>query len=187
MASKNPLDAEELFETMKGKEESARLWQSCNSRRAMTVIDELLSQRSSITGDEADLLLDLRWTLGHGDDAEGTLRLFCELRLAMERRHYLALFRVRRWLERHVQASIYNASTKQTQFVGIKLDYYCVEAIRRASLCVAITNEAGITSSKLEFVFRAQHDAIGKVDIPNGGGELKFAGIPMTCELPFRQ
>ena len=66
----------------------------CRGRCAVEVIDELLAERSATSGEEADLLLDLRWKLGTSDDAEGALRLFCDLRRRMEGRQYLAFFRI---------------------------------------------------------------------------------------------
>src|SRR4051794_38120766 len=78
----------------------------CRWRCALEVIDELLSQPDAVSGEEADSLLDLRWKLGKNEDASGALRLFCDLRLRMEQRHYLAFFRIRRWIENHLVAAV---------------------------------------------------------------------------------
>ena len=82
---------------------AARAPADCRWRCALEVIDELLGHAHTVTGEEADLLLDLRWKLGKSEDAEGALRLFCDLRLRMEQRHYLAFFRIRRWLEKNME------------------------------------------------------------------------------------
>jgi hypothetical protein len=103
----------------------------------MEVIDELISQTGAVSADEVDHLLELRWKLRQYDDAEGALKLFCEVRLRMEQRHYLAFFRMRRWLENHLLAGVSICPEAKPQFVPVKLDHYCVEAIRRASLCLA--------------------------------------------------
>lgn len=126
----------------------------CRWRCAIEVIDELLSQHSLITGDEADDLLDLRWTLIQADDAEGTIRLFCAVRRRMEQRHYLAFFRIRRWLENHIVARVVLSSQAGEKQVRLKLDHYCVEAIRRSSLCVALQTGGVIDRPRLRFCFR---------------------------------
>jgi len=66
------------------------------------------------------------------------LKLFCDVRLRMEQRHYLAFFRMRRWLENHLLASVSICPDAEPRFVPVKLDHYCVEAIRRVCLCVAL-------------------------------------------------
>jgi len=118
------------------------------------VIDELLSQPGAATGEESDLLLDLRWKLRRREDAEGVLRLFCDLRLRMEQRHYLAFFRIRRWLENHVRASVQICPASTAQSVAVKLDLYCVEAVRRVCLCAALDAGIALLAPRLGFVFR---------------------------------
>lgn len=126
---------------------------SCRVRCAMQVIDELLAQRGAVSGDEVDALLDLRFHFRHRQDAEAALRLFCELRLRMEQRHYLAFFRMRRWLENHLAAAVVTAQDAR-QTVGVKLDHYCVEAIRRVSLCAALGRGVSAKHPRVRFVFR---------------------------------
>jgi len=118
------------------------------------VIDELLSQPGAVTGDEADHLLELRWKLRQSDDAEATLRIFCDLRLRMEQRHYLAFFRIRRWLENHMLAAVRLHPSDEAYFVPVKLDHYCVEAIRRACLCASIEKGVELVAPRLRFAFR---------------------------------
>jgi hypothetical protein len=125
----------------------------CRWRCAIEVIDELLSQDALITGDDADDLLDLRWTLIQADDAEGTMRLFCAIRRRMEQRHYLAFFRIRRWLENHIVARVVLSSGADEKQVRLKLDHYCVEALRRSSLCVALQGGGIIDRPRLRFCF----------------------------------
>jgi hypothetical protein len=127
---------------------------ACRWRCAIEVIDELLSQNSLITGDDADDLLDLRWTLIQADDAEGTIRLFCAVRRRMEHRHYLAFFRIRRWLENHLVARVVLSAQAGEKPVRLKLDHYCVEAIRRWALCVALQTGGEIDRPRLRFCFR---------------------------------
>ncbi len=105
-----------------------------------------------------DRLLDLRWQLRQGQDAEAALRLFCELRLGLERRHYLAFFRLRRWLENHVSASVRVGPAAEPSLVPVKLEHYCVEAIRRVCLCAALGQESSLIAPRLEFAFDRLRD-----------------------------
>ena len=126
----------------------------CRWRCALEVIDELMSEPGTVSGDEVDHLLDLRWKLRQRNDAESTLKLFCDIRLRMEQRHYLAFFRMRRWLENHLFASLSICPDAEPQFVPVKLDHYCVEAIRRVCLCVALRRGYVLLAPRLRFTFR---------------------------------
>ncbi len=126
----------------------------CRGRCAVEVIDELLTERGATSGEEADLLLDLRWKLGTRADAEDALRIFCELRRRMEGRHYLAFFRLRRWLEQHLLAAVRSSPTAEPRCVGVPLDHYCVEAIRRLCLCAALGLGHALVAPRLFFQYR---------------------------------
>lgn len=137
---------------------------SCQWRCALEVIDELLSERGAVSGEEADHLLDLRWQIRQGNDAEAVLRIFCDLRLRMEQRHYLAFFRIRRWLENHVVASVQVCPAADPHFTGIKLDRYCVEAIRRMCLCAALGLGSVLLAPRVRFLFQSVPSTAVKVD-----------------------
>lgn len=128
----------------------------CHWRCALEVIDELLGQPSAVSGAECDLLLDLRWKLRERKDAEGALRLFCDLRRQMEQRHYLAFFRIRRWLENQLLAGVRICPAAEERFAGVKLTHYCVEAVRRVCLCAALGNGSVLLAPRLRFAFRAE-------------------------------
>jgi hypothetical protein len=136
----------------------------CHWRCAQSVIDELLACGTGVCGEEADLLLELRWALGAKDrvdedpaetarSAEDALRLFCTLRLRMECRHYLAFFRIRRWLENHLFASVRICPAATPQLVPVRLNHYCVEAVRRSCLCAALGQGAPLLAPRLHFLF----------------------------------
>lgn len=125
----------------------------CRRRCALEVIDELLRQPGAIDGDEADRLLDFRWKIGRREDAEETLRLFCDLRLRLEHRHYLAFFRIRRWLENNLLASVQPCQAAEARFVHLRLDHFCVEAIRRSTLCAVLGEGVVLLAPRLRFVF----------------------------------
>lgn len=127
---------------------------NCRQRCALEVIDELLREEGAVSGEEADLLLDLRWHLRQGHDAEGALRLFCDLRIRMEQRHYLAFFRLRRWLENHLVASVQLCPAAEPHVVAVKFDRYCVEAIRRVCLCAALGRGSVMIAPRVRFLFQ---------------------------------
>ena len=128
----------------------------CRPRCALDVIDELLrAPRNRVSGEEMDLLLDLRWQLRQRTEAETTLRLFCDLRVRMENRHYLAFFRLRRFLENHLVASVRVCPAAEERTFPVKLDHYCVEAIRRVCLCASLGYGSILLAPKLRFGFRA--------------------------------
>ena len=133
-------------------------------RCALDVIDELLcAARSRVSGEEMDLLLDLRWQLRQRAEAEAVLRSFCDLRVRMENRHYLAFFRLRRFLENHLVASVRVCPAAEERTLPVMLDHYCVEASRRVCLCASLGYGSILLAPKLRFGFRALN---ANVDAP---------------------
>ncbi len=128
---------------------------TCRWRCALEVIDELLrGDRQSVRGEEADLLLDLRWQLRQRTEAELALQTFCDLRRRMEGRHYLAFFRIRRWLENHLVAVARICPAGNEREVPVRINHYCVEAVRRACLCTSLGRGSVLLAPRLGFVFR---------------------------------
>lgn len=105
-----------------------------------------------MSGEDADLLLDLHQLVKARGDAEATLRTFCELRRRLERRHYVAFYRLRRWLEAHVVAEVTAPPGKGQVSLPLRLGFYCVEAVRRACLCRAL--DQGLAGRRLGLAFR---------------------------------
>ena len=99
-------------------------------------------------------MLDFRWQLHRLSDADATLRLFCELRLRLEQRHYLAFYRIRRWLENHLVAAVRICPAAEPRLVPVKLNHYCVEAVRRVCLCTALGRDGVLLVPRLRFAFR---------------------------------
>lgn len=122
-------------------------------RSAVSVVDELLSTPGAVSGEEVDLLLDFRFQLRARQDADATLRLFCELRRRLEGRHYLALYRIRRWLEANVVADVRSCQAAEAHVVALKLDHYCVEAVRRVALCAGLRGEGVLLAPRVRFEF----------------------------------
>lgn len=129
---------------------------SCQGRCAIEVIDEMLSQRGGVTGEQADWLLDLRWQLSRRDRAEEALHLFALLRVQLERSHYLSMFRIRRWLERHLTAQVRSCPAAAARQFELSLDnVYCIEAMRRQCLCRALQSGMPLLVPRLTFAFRS--------------------------------
>jgi hypothetical protein len=126
---------------------------NCQIKCALQVVDTLLSTPDAVNGEEVDLLLDLRHELRARDNAEGTLRLFSDLRRRLEQRHYLAFYRLRRWLENHLVAEVKTCQAAEGRIVRVKLDHYCVEAIRRVALCAGLRPGTVLLAPRVRFAF----------------------------------
>ena len=126
---------------------------ACRPKCSLEVVDGLLSTPDAVTGEEMDLLLDFRSLLRARVDAEATLRMFCDLRRRMEQRHYLAFYRLRRWLENQMVAEILSPQSDEMTRVPVRLDFYCVEAVRRLCLCAAFQQNAASSMPRLRFRF----------------------------------
>ena len=161
------MDAQELPQTLKSRERSAVnspseslpsfgcVSATCRQRCALEVIDELLGlPRSAVSGEEVDLLLDLRWQLRRR--AEGEASCGCSATcVAGWRRGITSLFfRLRRWLENHLVARVRICPAAEADEVPVKLDHYCVEAIRRSCLCASLSRAAVMLVPRLQFAFR---------------------------------
>lgn len=123
---------------------------------AIAAVDQLLSRPNAVTGEEVDLLLDFRFQLRARTNADATVRQFCDLRRRLEARHYLALYRIRRWLEKNLVATVRSCQAAEARHVSVKLDHYCVEAIRRVALCAALRGDGVLLAPRVRFDFADQ-------------------------------
>jgi len=152
---------------------------TCRAQCAPTAIDRLLSERGAVSGSETDLLLDLRWHLRQRTDAEETLRLFCMLRRIMEQRHYLAFFRIRRWLENHILVAVHPCPAAEPVYGRLKLDHYCIEAVRRGCLCASLKSGVALLAPRVRFAFRPlpEHaDAMSSMETAATGSPATVLG-----------
>lgn len=153
------MDAQELFEALTVTADKQLFCAdvctvgTCCPKCSLEVVDELLSMPDAVSGDEVDLLLDFRSLLRGRSDAEAALRLFCDLRRRLEQRHYLAFYRLRRWLENQIVALAFSTLSGQTVRVPLHLNFYCGEAIRRLCLCAALQLGAAGSTPRLTFSF----------------------------------
>jgi hypothetical protein len=127
---------------------------TCRLPCALEVVDNLLHATGSVRGDEVDALLDLRSLLRHRQDASATLALFCQLRRGMESRHYLAFYRLRRWLENQVEAIVRVHRGDLERVTPVKLERYCMEAVRYQCLHSVLRSGEMVLAPKVHFRFR---------------------------------
>jgi hypothetical protein len=111
---------------------------TCRLTCAQEMIDGLLQATGSVRGEEVDALLDLRWHLRHRADAEAALRLFSQVRRALEERHYLGFYRLRKWLEGHIEVRVRICRGGPERSAALVLDNYCLEAVRSRCLRAAL-------------------------------------------------
>lgn len=126
----------------------------CDWKCALRVVDELLATPGAVTGDDTDLLLDFRSLIRQQKNAEATLRVFCELRRRLEVKHYLAFYRLRSWLKNHLLAEVRACPAAAPEQIPVRLNFYCVEAVRRDCLCAAAERGNVLLAPRLNFVFR---------------------------------
>ncbi len=79
---------------------------TCRERCGHEIVDVLLHEQADKDPALIDALLDLKFALTHRTDALEILRIFCGLRRRLERRYYLAFYRLRRWLENQLEAHV---------------------------------------------------------------------------------
>ena len=127
---------------------------TCHGGCALQVIDSLLSEPRGVTGEQVDALLDLRFLLRQSDDAEAILKVFCQLRLVMEASHYLAFYRLRRWLENHIEAQVRLCRGLPETTVALKLDRFCLEAVRSQCLRAALRPGEPLLAPRVRFALR---------------------------------
>jgi len=161
MARKDVVDAQELSETLtmalRNLNVQSPTRNSCRQplyTNGLEIVDALLSMPGAVTGDEMDLLLDFRSLLRSRREAEALLRCFCDLRRRLEQRHYLALYRLRRWLESEIAIKVRSCPAASAIVMPLRLDFYCVEAVRRGCLCAALQDGVPLLAPRLNFCFR---------------------------------
>jgi hypothetical protein len=129
--------------------------ENCRRACAQEVIDALLRAHGAVRGEEVDLLLELRWLVRHREQAETTLRLFCDLRRRLEETHYLLFYRLRRWLENNLEVVVVCGSAEPVK-IPLKLDFYCLEAILARRVGELRRQGLLVTNSKAVLAFTAQ-------------------------------
>ena len=136
----------------------------CPAGCALEVIDSLLRSQGNVRGEEVDALLDLRFLINRRQNAEAALALFCSLRRSMEARHYLAFYRLRRWMHHHIVAEVCVSPTASPREIAISVDRYCLEALRSRCVLAARRRGEALLGSRVSFRFAPL--AAAKADQP---------------------
>jgi len=128
--------------------------ETCHPACALEVIDDLLRASAAAHASEVDALLEFRWLVHRRQDAEAVVGLFCQLRRNMEERHYLNFYRLRRWLENQIEASIRLRRGDPERIVPLSLERYCIQAVRYHCLERVRENGEPLLSPRVSFSFR---------------------------------
>ncbi|HTO03968.1 MAG TPA: hypothetical protein VL069_09715 [Opitutus sp.] len=95
----------------------------CPLNHGVAVVDQLLAAITRNNDAVAlDVALDFRLLLATSQDADEILREFYRLRSVVEEAHYLACFRLRRWLQSEIIAHVKLDRGQPVQPTPIKLD-----------------------------------------------------------------
>ena len=95
----------------------------CPLNHGVAVVDQLLAAITRERDAAAlDVALDFRLLLASSTDADHILREFFRLREVVEEAHYLACFRLRRWLQSEIIAHVKLDRSQPVRQTPIKLD-----------------------------------------------------------------
>ncbi len=115
---------------------------ACPLNHGTAVVDQLLAAITRDRADESfeialDAALDFRLLLATETDPETLLSAFLRLRHIAEERHYLACFRLRRWLETQFCALVYLDRCQPPLTLPLTLDLANCTQLRTRCACLA--------------------------------------------------
>lgn len=115
---------------------------SCPLNHGTAVLDQLLAAITRDRADESfelalDAALDFRLLLAGDADADTILSGFFRLRRIVEERHYLACFRLRRWLESQFCARVFLNRCEPPRTLPLILDLASCADLRTRCACLA--------------------------------------------------
>lgn len=126
---------------------------ACPLNHGLFVVDQLLA---AITRegdrDELDAALDFRLILAQTNDPAGILRGYFALRGVVEERHYLALYRLRRWLENQFAAVVHLDRSSPPHQVGLKLNAASFGALYAQCAVTASLGQPPQAWTRVQFV-----------------------------------
>lgn len=100
-----------------------------------------------------DLALDLRSLMAEGRDAQACLAQLFTLRARLDGRHYLAFYRVRRWVQRRIVAQVRPDRTSPWMTRELPLDAARLDELVNSSLATLELEHAALP--QVRFAFRA--------------------------------
>jgi hypothetical protein len=130
---------------------------SCPLNHGVSTLDHLLAELMGGADSSAfDAALDLRWQLAHSDNAEAIILEFFRLRALIEERHYLACYRLRRWLESQLIAWVAPNRHQAPIATDLKLDASNLDAVRAHCVRLAVDHQPATPWTRVSFAFARQ-------------------------------
>lgn len=128
------------------------VWE-CPLNTGLAVLDRMLAAMQH-EGDPValDVTLDFRLLLATSQDATAILREFFRLRALVEAHHYLACYRLRRWLETHFVARVQLDRTTAPRSIALRLaDLHSYDALQARCLLAAAEGRSAPPWARVSF------------------------------------
>lgn len=129
---------------------------SCPLNSGVAILDQLLAAVGR--DNDADALnaaLDFRLLLAGPHEPEAVLRGFFQLRPFVEDRHFLACFRLRRWLESQIMALVHFDRCRPPAPIRLRLECRSYSALCNGCARDASTRELETAWARVTFVTTA--------------------------------
>lgn len=134
---------------------TVRATRPCPLNDGIAVVDQILAVLTPRDGRAAyDAALDLRSLLRQHTNADAVLSDFIYLRAIIEDRHYLACYRLRRWLETQIVAHVTLDRGQPARIVSVRLDVPSMATLRVRSLDAAAVG-GEVMQARVQFAFSA--------------------------------
>jgi hypothetical protein len=125
----------------------------CPFHDGAATLDGLMAEAAGERDDEfLNAALDLRSLMVERRKAEACLAQLFALRARLDGRHYLAFYRVRRWVQREIVAQIRPDRTSPWAARDLPLDAARLDELTNGFLAILETQQA--TLPQMRFVFR---------------------------------
>jgi len=127
---------------------------NCPLNHGVSVLDQLLASLvGEVDGEAFDAALDLRWLLSNSSDAAAIVLGFYRLRSFIEERHYLACYRLRRWLESHLVAWVSFQRHQPERRTALRLDAASPDQLHERCATRALEGTATGLPVRVRFAF----------------------------------
>lgn len=126
----------------------------CPFHEGPETLDLLLAEIGAGESDLLDAALDLRGLMAARSDAAAALAQLCHVRGLLDGRHYLAFYRVRCWVHRHIRAEVRAWRGAPWQPVALPWDCARFDAVVNTCLAaVAAGPEGWHDTARVRFRF----------------------------------
>lgn len=127
----------------------------CPFHDGAATLDGLLAELDPRDAALFDAALDLRSALSDGHDATAALQRLFRLRALLGGRHYLAFYRVRRWINRLVVAHVRPGRAAPWRTVELPLDAARLDELTNTCLATLAIDGELSAGAHIRFDFRA--------------------------------